>query len=234
MKFIPIILLVALVVFIPVSFFIHTDSPKESKIDKAFIEKLAPENSMGWASESLPLGSSEATSESALKLLNLDEFVQTRYTWRGREITVYVAYWRPGKMDTRFVMMHTPDVCWVRNGWKKEEFRDSTKLDLNEFDVIPAQYRIFSVNGHREMVYFWLLVNNKLYDYSRKSNIYPNPWPFLRDFIKEMKNGKPEHLFVRISSNMTEKELLAEPLFYEILRRLEPTGICSEKVAEVK
>jgi hypothetical protein len=231
MKTFSIILLVALVIFIPASFLIHPDTPKESNITQADLDKWVPQYTMRWAVEDVPIGATEATSESALKTLNLDEFVQKRYTWRGREITLYIAHWRPGKMDTRFVMIHTPDVCWVANGWKKEEFRDSTVIDVDGLDVMPVQYRVYNINGHKETTYYWLLVNGGLYDFGKKTNIYPNPWPFFRDFLKEMKNGRPEHVFVRINTNMTEKELLKEPLFNEIMHNLAPSGICSEENA---
>lgn len=57
----------------------------------------------GWLASEELLGSTEAVSEAALEVLNLDDYVYRRFRRGTRTFTVYAAYWAPGKMSTRLV-----------------------------------------------------------------------------------------------------------------------------------
>jgi len=188
---------------------------------------IIPDSVDGWTCEEIPLGSSEATSESAMKMLKLDDFVQRKYSRNGQTITVYVAYWQPGKMDTRLVASHTPDRCWVENGWKCVQTRHADVLELDGLATAPAEFRVFDIEGHMSVVYYWLMVNGQLYVFGNRLNSYPEPADFLRDFFREMVKGRPEQYFVRISSSLSDESLRSEPLFRQIMECLEITGISS-------
>lgn len=179
----------------------------------------------GWKVEDLPLGDTESLNTTALKMLRMDGFIQRRYTRGADELTLYVAYWKPGTMDTRLVASHTPDRCWVENGWSCPLLRNAQTLEMPEMEVQPAQYRVFRMNGRDVTVYYWLMVNGERYEFGDRMNRYPNPLMFIRDFIREMARGRPEHYFVRISSNMDAERLRRLPLFIETMKGLEKTGI---------
>jgi hypothetical protein len=231
MKVFSLVLLVVVLLFIPVALLLRPEQPVGAGLDKAGVERLLPTYTPGWNSEPVALGSTEATSESALKTLKLDAFAQRCYKRGKDEITVYIAYWKPGTMDTRLVASHTPDRCWVENGWACQETRNAYAMEMDGLDIVPVQYRVFNISGHDETVLYWLMVNGQRYDFGDRLNSYPSPWRFMRDFFKEMARGRPEHFFVRISSNMSEGRLLSEPLMRQIMEAVEPTGVCRPKTA---
>ena len=189
-----------------------------------------PETFAGWSSEDIPLGPTEAQSDSAMKTLNMDEFVQRRYVRNQDSITVYAAYWLPGKMDTRLIASHTPDRCWVENGWKCLDSIHDAKIEIAGTDVKPSEFRIFEMNKVKISVYYWLVVNGEVYTFGDRLNSYPSPWQFAKSFFREMLKGKPELYFIRISTTLSKAQLDKEPLFAAILNNMEETGIASKAV----
>lgn len=227
MKRVSFIFLFLALLFIPLVQLIKPSYENVDSLPLPNMDAFAPPVVENWTVEDIPLGNTEAVSESALKTLKLDSFVQRSYKRAGKDITVYIAYWKPGTMDTRLVASHTPDRCWVENGWSCEESRNGAAMDMNGLDIVPVQYRRFKMKGHSQTVYYWLMVNGQRYQFGDRLNTYPNPLDFFRDFFKEVLRGRPEHYFVRISSNMSAEELADEPLFIQIIKSLEPVGISS-------
>jgi hypothetical protein len=225
MKLFALAALFCLLIAIPVSQYLPNLTRDEAIATEIDLEAAVPKDFHGWRCEDVPLGSSEAVAESASKMLSMDAFVQRRYT-RGRdEITIYVAHWKPGKMDTRLVASHTPDRCWTENGWTCEQMRFNVVPEIEGMTIQPAQYRIFDISGHKETVLFWLLVNREIYQFGERLNSIPDPSLFIRDFFREMFRGRPENFFIRISSNLREDQLLREPLIKTVLLNLAPTGV---------
>jgi hypothetical protein len=128
-------------------------------------------------------------------------------------------------MDTRLVASHTPDRCWVENGWNCLDMRHGDTLNFGGLVVEPAEFRVFDIEGHKSVVYYWLVVNGQIYTFGNRLNTYPDPIAFVRDFFREMRRGRPEQYFVRISSTLPDDRLLDEPLMREIVKSLEATGI---------
>jgi len=217
------LIVVALQLVSPVT---EVDENAPSRYD---VNSLVPVQVEGWTSEEIPLSSSEATSVSALKMLKLDEFVQRKFSRGMDSVTVYIAYWKPGKMDTRLVASHTPDRCWVANGWECKDALYAEVMRVDGLTILPAEYRDFDISGHHEMVFYWLMVNGELYRFGERLNSFPDPFMFARDFFKEMFRGRPEHLFVRISSSIPREKLEHEPIMRIIMESLHETGISSVK-----
>ncbi len=74
-----------------------------------------------WTVEYLPIADTPEMKAKVAEALNYDDAVYAIYTHGATRISVYIAYWIPGKMPYRLVAGHTPDVCWVGNGWKPVE-----------------------------------------------------------------------------------------------------------------
>ena len=96
-----------------------------------------------WKVVDEPIGMTEATSEAALKTLNLDDFVYRRYQRGGRSFTVYAAYWAAGKMPTRLVASHTPDRCWTENGMRCVDLKFKQTYAVQGKPLLPADWRVF-------------------------------------------------------------------------------------------
>ncbi|AOS45900.1 hypothetical protein Verru16b_02991 [Lacunisphaera limnophila] len=76
-----------------------------------------PEEIPGWTVEYLPIADTPEMKAKVSELLNYDDALFAVYTKGPERLSVYIAYWAPGKMSHRLVAGHTPDVCWVRAGW---------------------------------------------------------------------------------------------------------------------
>ena len=81
-------------------------------------------------------------------------------------MSVYAAYWGPGKMPVQLVASHTPDRCWVENGWKSGAVKHDAGLGAGGTMPRPGEWRTF-LAPDRELlnVQFWHLVSSKTYDY---------------------------------------------------------------------
>jgi EpsI family protein len=192
------------------------------------VATFLPKAIEGWRVEDVPLGATEAESESALKTLDLDSYVQRRYSKNGGSITVYVAYWKPGKTDTRLVATHNPDICWRANGWSCSEEASREVLEIGSVTTRPAEYRVYEFGASRVRVFFWLLANGEVYGFPGRTRSVSNPVRFFRRFFHDLFAGRPEHYFVRITSDMPKDRILSNPVFAELLNRLSPTGVCAK------
>ena len=82
-----------------------------------------PRTLPGWSGRDEPLGPSEAVRGAVERNLNYDDYVFRIFEQRGTRFGIYVAYWAPGRMPVNKVASHTPDRCWVENGWHCETTR---------------------------------------------------------------------------------------------------------------
>jgi hypothetical protein len=166
------------------------------------VADLLPPAPSGWALKEKPIADSEELKQAVGELLNYDDGVFVDYTNAvGDRLSVYIAYWTPGKMSHRLVAGHTPDVCWVGAGWQKiqqsrmEEFRMQVSKKL-----IPAgESRTFTANSKPEYVWYWHLVGETSVSYGTGKQ---PPWyAAISDVFKKGLNQREEQFFIRLSSD---------------------------------
>lgn len=196
-------------------------------VQKDLVALLPTGGNLGWSMEDLPLGNTESMQNNVEKRLNFDSFIFRRYTRGNANIAIYLAYWGPDRMDTRLVASHTPDRCWVENGWQCTDKAFGTELDVGGVQTKPAQGRTFIYPSTNDVqhVFYWHLVGDKVYDYGERLNKFPDPIQYFRDFAQQLKNGRPEQYFIRISSSIPSEQLLHEPLFEDLIASLAPIGL---------
>ncbi|MCX6936553.1 MAG: exosortase-associated EpsI family protein [Verrucomicrobia bacterium] len=186
----------------------------------AHLEDLIPTAPAGWQRIKRSIADTPEIQQAVGELLNYDDAVFYDFiSPKNKRLSVYIAYWTPGRMSNRLVASHTPDVCWVGNGWKQEEARTITpKLNAATIQVPSAQERVFSINGTKECVWFWHLVGNQNKDYSTQS---APPWyaPFT-DMWEKGINQREEQFFIRISSSSPINTWTHEPTFEQLLKAL--------------
>jgi len=134
-----------------------------------------------WKTQFLPVAESAEMQRAVAEMLNFDQAAFARYTQGSVEVSLYAAYWSPGKMSHRLIAGHKPDVCWVGAGWERVEARQTS---LRESGIrvgaglprqggeaaaavpgerltlagTPWEYRKFTVPGRTEDVVFLHLV----------------------------------------------------------------------------
>jgi len=142
-----------------------------------------PIEAVGWRVSDEPLGPNESVRDAVAKNLNYDDYVYRVFQRGGTRFGVYIAYRAPGRMPVSKVASHTPDRCWVENGWRCDAARFGEVLSMDgEHALRPGQAREFiAPDGEREHVLYWHRVGSRLYDYGERLNTGPDPVKWWRD-----------------------------------------------------
>ncbi|MGE9294955.1 MAG: exosortase-associated EpsI family protein [Puniceicoccales bacterium] len=188
-------------------------------MDCGLEDKILAENEC-WEVEDQPLAATEGMQEHVEGILNFSEFTYRTYRRGDTEISVYVAYWEPRKMPVRQVQSHTPDICWVRNGWNMLDKEYSVEYEVDGQPLFPAEIRsLDNSTGHTEYVAYWHVLGDQIYVNRTK----PGQWDRWDPFKTLMKFGlhqQKEQFFVRINSNRPINEIWGLPIMQEIMRDL--------------
>ncbi len=165
------------------------------------VKDLLPkiEDMPGWTVEYLPIADTPEMQAKVNEELNYDDAVFAVYTRGLERVSIYIAYWTPGKMPHRLVAGHTPDVCWVGGGWKTEAAESGVRWTVDDGrELLPCESREMTLNGNREHVLFWHIANGESISYGTRGLA---PWyAFITDLFSRNLNQRPEQYFVRLSS----------------------------------
>jgi Protein of unknown function (DUF3485) len=175
---------------------------------KGHLKDILPPAPEGWIMKDRPIAETPEMKQAVGELLNFDDGVFVDYiNTAGDRLSVYIAYWTPGKMSHRLVAGHTPDICWVGAGWEKKYEGVTPNLEVrssvsNKHDstLIPVgENRIYSAQNTIEYVWFWHIVGNEVMSYKTGGN---PPWhSIITDTLKKGINQREEQFFIRLSSN---------------------------------
>ena len=138
----------------------------------------------------------------------------------GREeVTLYVAYWRPGQASVTSVSSHTPDMCWPGQGWAAvPEHARTLGLRVARRTLPPAQARAFARPGERLNVWYWHLYGGRpVEDFDTHS-----PLRLLAEAAAHGVRADRSQIFVRISANAGWSQIgdgALLPVFFSGLRR---------------
>jgi hypothetical protein len=194
--------LAAVVLLVGLGFVVVGSRPPPERTFKGTVKELLPkaEEIPGWTVEYQPIADTPEMKKAVSELLNYDDAVFAIYTHGGVRLSVYIAYWAPGKMSHRLVAGHTPDVCWVGAGWRTLEASSDIRLPDGRDGVLqPAEKRTMMFNGNAEHIVFWHLLDGVPMSYGTS---WRPPWyAVFTDLFARRMNQRPEQFFVRISSN---------------------------------
>lgn len=152
---------------------------------------------IGWVVIDAPIADTPEMKRRVNEVLNYDDAGYRIYTKGNQRISVYLAYWHPGKMLVRSVAHHTPDVCWTLAGWQCTQRDTITGVRLTDID--HAEHRIFRRGDQIEHVVFWHLAGGEVVSYNTG---WMPPWhATITDTFKWGLEQKQEQIFLRISSN---------------------------------
>lgn len=200
------------------------------------LAQTVPSSLPGWEGRDVPLGQNEFLASEVEKVLNYDQVLYREFTRNGETLGVYVAYWGPGKMPTRFVASHTPDRCWTENGWHCIDMKYKQKEPFDGGALQPAEWRMFEPpdGGKPTYVLYWHLVNGRIYDYGERFNAVPDPYRWWKDAVQQVLLGSREQFFIRLTSNGPLERLYGDPGVAEIMRSLERLGLSDKTPAASK
>tara|TARA_B100000989_G_C19460832_1_gene436127 strand:- start:249 stop:962 length:714 start_codon:yes stop_codon:yes gene_type:complete len=195
----------------------------------ALLNELIPANIPGWSSQDVPIAETEELRARVSSFLNFDDYLSRYYTQGENHIGVYIAYWSPGKVPPRLVGSHTPDTCWVQNGWTST-FRDyNIQKSINDTPLKPFEYGSFEKDETSENVFFWHLVGDQAYTYDQE-NLH-NLFAIFKDIKTFGLNQKKEQYFIRISSNLPLNTLWKDPGFQDLMKHIANLGLYASSKA---
>lgn len=161
------------------------------------LDALIPRELPGWTCTDVPLAETEELRARVGEILSFDDHISRLYRRGDTEILLYVAYWKPGQVPVKQVHEHTPDICWVRNGWQPLIRAHHVQVSSA---LLPCEERTFSQKGQLAYVRFWHIVGQDVY--SNPDSAYGQiSLNFLKSLTQFGLNQRQEQLFVRISSN---------------------------------
>lgn len=185
-----------------------------------------PDALLGVKSRALELGNTENVRTAVERTLRYDDVLYREYRVGEATVTLYAAYWGPARMPTQLVASHTPDRCWVENGWACEQSRHDVTAGITGEAFLPAEWRLFKAPaGPKLHVVFWHLVGDKVYDYGDRLNRVPSAWRWWRDAASQIFKAPPEQYFIRVTSDIPFEKLQAEPGWHELLGALAKLGL---------
>ena len=199
--------------------------PPPERTFKGAVKDLLPDPELveraGWTVEYQPIADTPEMKAKVTELLNYDDAEFAVYKNGTERISVYIAFWVPGKMSTRLVAGHTPDVCWINSGWSCEAWSSGIRLTTEGWGALPpAEQRTMTLHGNTEHVVFWHLLDGVPMNYGTRGN---PPWySFLTDMLDRRMSQRPEQWFVRISSNRPVSTWQDSTVMARLWSRLNP------------
>lgn len=163
------------------------------------VADLLPSSAGEWRKEMKPVAESVELARRVESVLRYDDVVFAELKKGAQSVSVFIAYWRPGKVSYREVAGHTPDVCWVNAGWRCVQALEDVEVgSVGGRRLMPSRTRLMRSESHSEHVWFWHVFGGQVRSYKKFGR---PPWyAIITDTLKNGLEQKKEQYFVRISS----------------------------------
>ncbi|MDP3071634.1 MAG: exosortase-associated EpsI family protein [Opitutaceae bacterium] len=194
------------------------------------LKNQIPAQLAGWVVSDEPLGPNEAVRGAIERTLNYDDYVYRLYRRGGVTVGLYAAYWAPNRMPVQKVASHTPDRCWIENGWTCLDQRFAEKITTSDTRLQSAQWRIFQApgrDGRQEHVLYWHLVGAQVHDYGGQLATSPGIVGWWRDALAYALAGSRAQLFVRVTSSVPFERLHDEAGWKTMVEALAGLGLAA-------
>ena len=169
------------------------------------------------------MAESPESSARITNFLNFDDALFRVFQKGETFVGLYIAYWTPGKASYRWAGAHTPDTCWVQNGWTRLDREYSIPFNNKKTVFQPAEFGVYEKDGSEQNVYFWHLVGGEAFGYDQEGG--HNIFAALLDIKNYGLNLRDEQFFIRLSSNKKVDELKKIEGFNAILDSLNKIGL---------
>lgn len=198
---------------------------------EAPLAKLLPASFDEWTSADQPISESEEMQSRVATILKYDDVLARNYAGPGLAISLYVGYWNPGKAPVSDVGVHTPDSCWVYNGWNCIERESNQNRTVRGQPLKPFEYGAYTKDGHTQYVIFWHLVGDwtSHMRYDGWTGGLAGRWERLPLLFKSFErfglNQRREQFFIRMSCARPFSELWNNPQFLDFIEQMRPLRI---------
>ncbi len=196
--------------------------PPEATLHQQIAE-IVPSELSGWKINDLDMAESPESSARISEFLNFDDALFRVFEKGDAFVGLYIAYWSPGKASYRWAGAHTPDTCWVQNGWTCTDREYSVPFQNGDTEFQPAEFGVYEKNGTAQNVYFWHLVGGTAFGYKQQGG--HNIFGALIDIKEHGLDLRQEQFFIRLSSNRSLEQLKKTAGFEEILASLSELGL---------
>lgn len=196
--------------------------PPEATLETP-LAKVFPQQLTGWQVKDMDMADSPEMIARVTKFLKFDDAIFRVYEKGDTFVGLYVAYWKPGTASYRWAGAHTPDTCWVQNGWFCTKRNHKVPFKHGNSSFQPAEFGIYQKKGSSQQVYFWHLVGGEAMTYKQHDS--HNIWGALVDVREHGFDLRQEQFFIRLSSNKSLSVLKQDPEFSNILDGLLTIGL---------
>ena len=186
------------------------------------LDTIVPRELLVWHVHDIPLDATETRSKNVVSALNCESYLYREYTRGGQGFAIYVMYWKAGQATAQSVASHSPEQCWVLNGWSCLQWKDSVLIGADGNYTMKGSWRRFSSPAGQEChVLYWHIVEGKIRNYGYRGNVARYAWSWVRDGGAQIVKGLPEQYFIRVSSRMPLDSLAEESGFAEVMKGFE-------------
>ncbi len=212
---------VIVVALLGLNLYITLKPAPKPKIDQP-LQNLLPAAPAGWQTKDLPIADTPEEQEQAEAVLHFDDAIYRIYANGRANVGVYIAHWLPGKVSPAKVGAHSPDTCWVHNGWETV-LRDHVEAQPMAGGTLkPMETGTFEKDGEKVHVIFWHLVGGvpMHYDMSGWNNGLTGRIERLPILVEDFQHfgldQRKEQLVIRLSSNVAFEDLSDQPRLHAI------------------
>jgi hypothetical protein len=213
------------VVLVGLNLYVNLKPAPKAMIDQP-LTQLLPKAPPGWMAQDESIADTPEELEKVEGVLHYDDAAYRIYGDGHAEVAVYIAHWLPGKFSPAKVGAHSPDTCWVHNGWDMLERNQGVERPLAGGVLKPMETGVFEKDGQRVHVIFWHLVGGTPMQYDLvgwtngivgRIQRLPTLWD---DFSKFGLDQRKEQLVIRLSSNISFEDLWSDPGFGQFMDNL--------------
>lgn len=162
----------------------------------------------------LPVAASEFLTKEVERTLRYTSVAS--YSFEAGSVTLYAALWAPDSVSIREVAFHTPDHCWIANGWKRLQ---KIQPDGADRVVDESQQRLFEKGGQRVYTACWHVAGGRCVVYNEDGP--PDNFSMISDFSRFGLAQRRSQLFVRLTSSVPLKDIHARGYIREIIEALD-------------
>jgi hypothetical protein len=191
------------------------------------LKDLLPPAPTGWKYKDEDIANTPEEKEQAEEVLHFDDAVYRVYSNGQTNLGIYIAHWMPGKFSSEKVGAHSPDTCWVHNGWDKlPGGQQGVEQQVAGGTLKKMETGTYVKDSQKVYVIFWHLVGQEpvFYDLTGWNNglagrIERLP-ALLSDFAQFGLDQRKEQLVLRISSDVPFDELWTDAGFATFMDQL--------------
>ncbi len=193
------------------------------------LAQLLPLPPDGWATTDQDIASTPEEQAQVESVLHYDDAVCRIYSNGQTQVQVYVAHWLPGRFSPAKVGSHSPDTCWVHNGWEQFERSQDVEKNLAGGTLKPMETGTYKKDGQSVHVIFWHLVGGvpMSYDLVGWENGLAGRIERLPVLVEDFKrfglDQRKEQLVIRLSSVESFEQLWSEPGFIKFMNQFSRT-----------